>query len=151
MRFYEKLLQPIPVIIFTAGLILLNPLHVPPDPKAQADETVVIKPILVDRTPEAAKTLARKMMPAWGWKTEAQWQCLESLWTKESNWRPEAFNKKAVWQDGEKVHAGGIPQILGLDPAITVEEQLLRGFIYIESRYSDPCTAWRFWKVNFYY
>lgn len=151
MRFYEKLLQPIPFSIFIAGLIIFNPLHVPPDPEAQANEVVVMEPVLIDRTPEAAKILARETMPAWGWKSDAQWQCLESLWTKESNWRPNAYNKQPVYQNGEKLNAGGIPQILGLDPKISVEEQIYRGFVYIESRYSDPCSAWRFWLRNFWY
>jgi hypothetical protein len=157
MRFYEKLVRPIPFSFFILGLVALNPLHIPPDPEAWADEIVIVKevpemkPILIERTPEAAKEFAQKLMPSWGWKGDAQWQCLESLWTKESNWRPQAFNKTAVYQGGEKLHAGGIPQILGLDPKITVEEQILRGFTYIEARYSDPCSAWRFWTRNFWY
>lgn len=162
MRFHEKLLRPFPFTFFIFGLVALNPLHIPPDTQARADEIVVfnevlrpnlaeMKPILIERTPEAAKQFAQKLMPSWGWKSDAQWQCLESLWTKESNWRPQAFNKTAVYQGGEKVHAGGIPQILGLDPKITVEEQIIRGFTYIESRYSDPCSAWRFWTKNYWY
>ena len=154
MRFYEKLLQPIPVIFFIVGLIVLNPLHIPPDPKAFAEgpEVVVeIKPIYIERTPESAKKFARDLMPSWGWKSQAQWDCLEALWTKESNWRPEAYNRKAVYQNGEKLHAGGVPQILGLNPKISVEEQITRGFTYIESRYSDPCSAWRFWTLNGWY
>ena len=95
MRFYEKLLQPIPFGFFVLGLIILNPLHIPPDSEARAEVPVVIKPVLIERTPEAAKELAQKLLPSWGWKTEAQWQCLESLWTKESNWRPDAYNRKA--------------------------------------------------------
>ena len=154
MRFYEKLLQPIPFAFFIVGLIILNPLHIPPDPEARAEErreTIVIEPVLIERTPEAAKKLARDLMPSWGWKSEAQWECLESLWTKESNWRPDAYNRQPVYQNGEKLNAGGIPQILGLDPKISVEEQIYRGFVYIESRYSDPCSAWRFWNRNFWY
>lgn len=151
MRFYEKLRQPIPAIILVAGIIILNPFHIPPDPIAKAEEIPVIKPVYIDRTPEAAKEYAQKRLDAYGWDTLAQWQCLESLWTKESNWRPNAYNKKPVYQNGEKLHAGGIPQILGLDPDITVEAQIERGLIYIESRYSNPCSAWRFWERNFWY
>ena len=151
MRFYEKVRQPIPAIILIVGIIILNPFHIPPDPKANADETPVIKAVLVERTPEAAQEFAKKRLYEYGWDTPTQWQCLLSLWTKESNWRPDAYNKKAVYQDGEKLHAGGIPQILGLDPDLSVETQIERGLIYIESRYSNPCTAWRFWERNFWY
>jgi hypothetical protein len=153
MRTYEKLLKPIPIAFFIAGLVILNPLHIPPDPKAYAEESIVeiVKPQPIQREPEVAKVYAKNTMGLYGWKTESQWQCLESLWTKESNWRPNAYNKTPVYQNGEALHAGGIPQILGLDPKFTVEKQIERGFIYIESRYSDPCTAWRFWQRNFYY
>jgi hypothetical protein len=56
-----------------------------------------------------------------------------------------------VYQNGEKLHAGGIPQILGLDPDLSVEDQVTRGLVYIEHRYSNPCSAWRFWSSNFWY
>ena len=151
MRFYEKVItKPVPVALFILGFILLNPFHIPPDSPAQAVE-VIIKPILVERTPEASKEFAQKRLDAYGWDTPAQWECLLSLWTKESNWRPDAYNKTVVYQNGEKLHAGGIPQILGLDPDLTVEEQVSRGFIYIEHRYKNPCSAWRFWSSNFWY
>lgn len=150
MRFYEKLLKPIPVIIFIIGIIIINPFHIPPDPVAQA-QPPIIKPALVERTPEASKEFAQRSLSAFGWDTPAQWQCLLSLWTKESNWRPDAYNKTPVYQGKEKLNAGGIPQILGLDPDTSVERQVERGLIYIESRYSDPCSAWRFWERNFWY
>ena len=151
MRFYEKVItKPFPVALFILGFILLNPFHIPPDSPAQAVE-VVMKPILVERNPEASMAYAQKQLSTMGWDTPAQWECLLSLWTKESNWRPSAYNKTAVYQNGEKLHAGGIPQILGLDPDLSVEEQVSRGFIYIEHRYKNPCSAWRFWSSNFWY
>ena len=151
MRFYEKVItKPFPVALFILGFILLNPFHIPPDPEAKASE-VVMKPILVERNPEASMAYAQKQLSTMGWDTPAQWECLLSLWTKESNWRPSAYNKTAVYQNGEKLHAGGIPQILGLDPNLTVEEQISRGFIYIEHRYKNPCSAWRFWSSHFWY
>ena len=151
MRFYEKVItKPFPVALFILGFILLNPFHIPPDPEAKASE-VVMKPILVERNPEASMANAQKQLSTMGWDTPAQWECLLSLWTKESNWRPSAYNKTAVYQNGEKLHAGGIPQILGLDPDLSVEEQVSRGFIYIEHRYKNPCSAWRFWSSNFWY
>ena len=151
MRFYEKVIsKPVPVALFILGFILLNPFHIPPDPEAKAVQ-IIVKPILVERTPEASMAYAKKQLGTMGWDTPQQWECLLSLWTKESNFRPDAYNKTPVYQNGEKLHAGGIPQILGLDPDTTVERQIERGFIYIESRYSTPCSAWRFWSSNFYY
>lgn len=150
MRFYEKLFQPIPIIVLTVGFIIVNPLHIPPDAPANAQEIVVPEPVLVERTPSAAQEYAKALLPEWGWGVN-QWECLLSLWTRESNWRPNAYNKTPVYQNGEKLHAGGIPQILGLDPLLTVERQIERGFTYLESRYGSPCTAWRFWQSNYWY
>ena len=56
MRFYENIFKPIPSIIFVLGIIIINPFHIPPDPVAQASEIPVMKPILVERTPEASKS-----------------------------------------------------------------------------------------------
>ena len=151
MRFYgNRLLRPIPILVFAFGLGIFSPFQIPPQESAKAVE-VVMKPVLLERTPEAAKEYAKKQLSAFGWNNETQWQCLLALWTKESNWRPNAYNKTPVWQNGEKLHAGGIPQILGLDPDKSVEEQIARGLVYIEYRYGSPCSAWRFWTSNYSY
>lgn len=102
------------------------------------------------RTPQAAKVYAKANIRAFGW-AQTQWNCLETLWTKESNWRPDAQNKLAVRQNGKKVKAGGIPQILGLNPSLPVAVQIQKGFTYIESRYGTPCKALNFHlKRNWY-
>ena len=153
MRTYGKLsLKPIHIALISAILITTNPLQMPKDPTASAVEIVVEpKPILVERTPEAAKAYAKTQLTNYGWNTPAQFDCLLDLWTGESNWRPDAYNKQAVYQNGKPLHAGGIPQILGLDPNISVEKQIERGFIYIESRYGSPCRANNFWHSNLWY
>ncbi len=106
-------------------------------------------------TPAQAKAHAKMQMGSWGWKASAEWSCLHTLWTKESNWRPAAQNKTAVTQvrGGKtvKLYAGGIPQILGLDPAISVPQQITRGFTYIKSRYGSPCKAMDWWHRHKWY
>ena len=63
MRFYENIFKPIPIIIFVLGIIIINPFHIPPDPVAKAeDKPVIMKAILVERTPEAAKEFAQKQI-----------------------------------------------------------------------------------------
>ncbi|CAB4155819.1 hypothetical protein UFOVP655_20 [uncultured Caudovirales phage] len=153
MRTYGKLqVKPIHIALISALLIATNPLQMPKGDSAAAVEIVVEpKPILVERTPEAAKEYAFTQLAEYGWNTENQKACLIDLWTGESNWRPNAYNKQAVYQNGERLHAGGIPQILGLDPDSTVEYQIKRGFEYIQSRYDTPCGANRFWHRNFWY
>jgi len=95
-----------------------------------------------------SKMYARDSLLAW---EHNQWLCLDKLWTKESNWRHEAYNKVAVYQNGVKRHAGGIPQILGLSPDTNPTEQIDRGIDYIIHRYSTPCKAWKFWQKNGWY
>lgn len=155
MRTYGKLqVKPIHIAFLSAVLITTNPLQMPRTNEASAVEPVVVatpEPVLVERTPEAAKEYAWTQLAEYGWDTPNQRACLLDLWTGESNWRPNAYNKQAVIQNGERLHAGGIPQILGLDPDSTVEYQIMRGFKYIESRYDTPCEANRFWHRNFWY
>jgi protein-disulfide isomerase len=109
---------------------------------------------LVKRTPEAAQKYAQKVIKNENWGS-AQWKCLKSLWTAESNWRPDAFNKTPVYQvrNGKRVklHAGGIPQKLNLDPDTSVEYQINEGILYIKSRYSNPCNAWRWHTLKNWY
>ena len=118
------------------------------EPSAQADEgaeTIVSQVVQDIWTPEDSKDYARFLVDDYGWNSN-QYLCLEQLWTKESNWRHKAFNKTPVRVDGEIVHAGGIPQILGLDPATPPKQQVQRGLDYIQHRYDNPCNAWSFWQ-----
>ena len=157
MRTYGKLsLKPIHIALISALLITTNPLQMPKDHRANAVEETVQpvappKPILIEITPEAAKAYAKTQLAEFGWDTPKQWACLVDLWTGESNWRPNAYNKQPVYQNGKPLHAGGIPQILGLDPDTSVERQIERGFLYIEARYDTPCNADSFWHRNFWY
>jgi hypothetical protein len=80
------------------------------------------------------------------WKYE-QWECLNKLWTKESNWRPNAYNKIKVMGK----NAGGIPQLLGLDPKTPAPKQIDRGLSYIYNRYKTPCEAWKFFTKKGYH
>jgi hypothetical protein len=73
-----------------------------------------------------------------------QMKCLGLLWGKESAWNPNAFNSVKVMGK----HAGGIPQLLGLDPDTPAPRQIERGLDYIYYRYGTPCDAWSHWKRN---
>jgi hypothetical protein len=85
-----------------------------------------------DRSPSAARMLTISMASG---MPEKQVRCLLRLWTRESNFRPQALNKHSG--------AGGIPQILGLDPKTPTREQIRRGLTYIAHRYDTPCRALR--------
>ncbi len=88
-----------------------------------------------------SKAYARDKLNEW---KDNQVSCLNRLWGKESAWNPSAFNTTKVMGK----HAGGIPQLLGLDPDTPAPQQIDRGLDYIYYRYGTPCEAWSHWKRN---
>ena len=71
-----------------------------------------------------------------------QYQCLEMLWTKESNWNPAARNGSHY----------GIPQMKNIKvKSLDAFTQIDWGLRYIKGRYSTPCNAWSFFKANGYH
>lgn len=95
-------------------------------------------------TKEDSKAYAKDVVNAWATK---QYQCLASLWGKESAWKHDALNPEKVMGK----HAGGIPQLLGMSPATPPTIQIDRGLDYIKHRYTTPCEAWKFHKKNGWY
>ena len=95
-------------------------------------------------TVEDSKAYAKDALYYWQLN---QWKCLDLLWTKESNWRPEAYNPVKVMGK----NAGGIPQILGLSPETDATVQIDRGVDYIIHRYSTFCNAWKHFQKKGWY
>lgn len=95
--------------------------------------------VQVTWTKDDSKAYARDMLGKW---RDEQWSCLNSLWSKESAWNPQAFNDIRVMGK----NAGGIPQLLGLDPDTPATYQIDRGLDYIYYRYGTPCVAWAHFK-----
>lgn len=88
-----------------------------------------------------SKAYAQDKLYEW---RDKQWSCLSNLWGKESAWNPKAYNKVRVMGK----NAGGIPQLLGLDPKTPAPQQIDRGLSYIYYRYGTPCKAWEFFKKH---
>jgi hypothetical protein len=88
---------------------------------------------------EDSKGYAYDRLGVW---RDQQMSCLNKLWGKESAWNPDAYNKIKV----AGKNAGGIPQILGLDPSTPPTQQIDRGLEYIYHRYKTPCQAWAHFK-----
>ena len=92
--------------------------------------------------PGSAKAIALQMVTARGWGQD-QYNCLVSLWQRESGWNVYAMNKSSG--------AYGIPQSLpgnkmasaGGDWATNPATQISWGLGYITARYSTPCGAWQ--------
>lgn len=101
-------------------------------------------PVVQAWTKADSKAYANDQLLAW---QQNQYQCLVKLWTEESNWRPEAYNKQKVMGK----NAGGIPQLLGLNPKTPATLQIDRGLSYIMHRYGTPCMAWKFFQRHNYY
>ena len=73
---------------------------------------------------------------------KSEYKCALELYTKESNWRPNAKNG----------HHYGIPQ--GKSEYLKTAnkyEQVDWGLAYIEHRYGTPCAALRFFRENNYH
>jgi hypothetical protein len=92
-------------------------------------------------SPAGAKATARKLLSKHGWGAD-QFDCLESLWTRESGWNYKAYNASSG--------ATGIPQSLpgskmasaGADWQTNATTQIRWGLDYIERAYGTPCSAW---------
>ncbi|MFW7414506.1 G5 domain-containing protein [Demequina sp. SO4-18] len=87
------------------------------------------------------RALGRELAAQRGWTGE-QWNCLNALFTKESNWNHTAQNPTSS--------AYGIPQSLpgskmasvGSDWRTNPATQITWGLNYISGRYGTPCGAW---------
>lgn len=101
-------------------------------------------------TPAGAKATAASLASSqYGWGA-AQFQCLNSLWTKESGWDYQAYNPSG---------ATGIPQALPGSKMATIASdwqsnattQVTWGLQYIKDAYGTPCAAWSHSQAtNFY-
>lgn len=92
-------------------------------------------------SPGTVKAIAFTMVSERKWGAD-QYSCLVALWTRESNWRVNAYNSSSG--------AYGIPQALpgakmasaGPDWASNPATQITWGLDYIQGRYGTPCGAY---------
>ena len=100
--------------------------------------------------PGTAQSIAWNMMSSFGFDPNAQFGCLDNIWTRESGWRWNAANASGAY---------GIPQALpgskmataGADWQTSPATQIKWGLGYIQSKYGTPCSAWSFWQANGWY
>lgn len=94
-----------------------------------------------DTSVGASKAFAQATLASRGMGT-GEFQCLNNLWEKESNWNYKADNPSS--------DAFGIPQSLPGSKMASIapdwqtnpQTQILWGLSYIEDRYGSPCNAW---------
>lgn len=110
--------------------------------KAAAAAQAAAAALANSNTPDGARASAAAIAAdQYGWGA-GEFECLNSLWEKESGWNYEAYN-----EDGG---ATGIPQSLpgdkmasaGADWATNATTQIRWGLEYIKGSYGSPCAAW---------
>lgn len=106
------------------------------------------RPMLPGKNTNKRIALDLVVQRAWSMR---EFQCLDSLWTRESNWNHRAHNPSSG--------AYGIPQALpagkmsgvGSDWRDNPTTQILWGLKYIEGRYGRPCGAWGHFRSHNWY
>lgn len=91
--------------------------------------------------PGSAQAAGYEAVHARGWGDD-EYNCLVSLWNRESHWNVYAYNASSG--------AYGIPQALpgskmasaGADWQTNASTQIAWGLGYIQGRYGTPCGAW---------
>ncbi|MCP2336736.1 hypothetical protein [Actinomadura rupiterrae] len=88
-----------------------------------------------------AQSIAKQLLPSFGFSGSGQFGCLVKLWNRESGWNTHASNPSGAY---------GIPQALpgskmasaGSDWRNSASTQIKWGLGYIKDRYGTPCGAW---------
>ena len=108
------------------------------------------KPAAAVNDPAGAQAYAAGKLASYGWAAD-QMQCLQTLWTKESEWRTTATNASSG--------AYGVVQSLpaekmasaGADYLTNYRTQINWGLDYVKERYGSPCGALNFHLSNNWY
>ncbi|MEC5181197.1 hypothetical protein [Arthrobacter sp. CG_A4] len=119
-----------------------------PEP-APAPAPAPAKPVAVD-DPAGAQAYAAAQLGTYGW-APSEMQCLQTLWTKESDWKTTATNPSSG--------AYGVVQSLpaekmasaGPDYRTNYRTQINWGLNYVKERYGSPCGALNFHYANNWY
>ena len=113
--------------------------------------SAVSRQVELARTPFGAKKVAKSILIDEYGFNERQYNCLNELWTQESNWNYKSRNKVSG--------AHGIPQalpaskmnIISTDWRTNPVTHIRWGLRYISIRYETPCKAWAKHKRSNWY
>jgi hypothetical protein len=100
--------------------------------------------------PGSARALGASMVEDRGWSV-SQFECLDSMWTRESNWRVTAYNASSGAYGIPQAQPGSKMGGYGPDWRTNASTQIAWGLSYIAGRYGSPCGAWDFWQRNGWY
>ena len=121
------------------------------DASTMALLSIAIRQVELAREPHGAKLVAKAIIAEkyqWG---EAQYACLNKLWTKESHWNYKARNKVSGAQGIDQALPATKMEIVGTDWRTNPVTQITWGLKYINERYESPCKAWSKFKRSRWY
>jgi hypothetical protein len=131
------------ILLATLGLLLVGQDKLFPPPVGRIPDGVIEHRKATQDEKNYNRKIAKDYASAgFGWKGR-EWECLKSLWTRESR-----FDNYAKNQRGSSAY--GIAQLLR-ERDSRPEYQILRGLKYIDKRYQTPCKAYNFFLKHNYY
>jgi hypothetical protein len=143
LRLMKKVIRSGLILLVALGLLLVGQDKLFPPPAGQIPNGVIENRKATQDEKNYNKKLAKDYAAAgWDWRGR-EWECLESLWTRESR-----FDNYAKNQRGSSAY--GIAQLLR-ERDSRAEYQILRGLKYISARYETPCRAYKFFLKRNYY
>jgi hypothetical protein len=99
----------------------------------------------------AAQADAHTQLAKYGWDNQAQYACLDDIYTEESGWRWNAQNPTSPAYGIPQADPGSKMASAGSDWRTNPNTQIKWGVGYIKAVYGTPCAAWAFHVVNGYY
>jgi hypothetical protein len=102
---------------------------------------------LADQDP---REIARRLMPEYG-LSEGEFDCLDALWTSESDWDPTADNPSSTAYGIPQALTGGTHTNLPADYMTNPVSQIRWGLQYIRDSYGTACAAWEFKQSHRWY
>ena len=111
----------------------------------------VSRQVELARTPLGAKKVAKSiLLDEYGF-SEKEYKCLNSLWTKESNWNYKARNKNSGAHGIAQALPASKMNVVSTDWRTNPVTQIRWGLRYISIRYETPCKALAKHKRSNYY
>jgi len=111
--------------------------------KKEPKKEVAVAGVPATGTPDpgSAKDIALKLVTRKGWGS-GEFDCLVSLWNKESGWNVYAHNVGSGAYGIAQALPGEKMASVASDWKTNAETQIIWGLGYIEGRYGTPCGAW---------
>jgi len=113
--------------------------------------STVSRQVELARTPLGAKKVAKSiLLDEYGF-SEKEYSCLNTLWTKESNWNYKARNKSSGAHGIAQALPASKMNVVSTDWRTNPVTQIRWGLRYISIRYETPCKALaKHKRSNFY-